>query len=321
MRQVLLLIAKAAITIALLYFAIGRANLGIIGARLSQLDPGWMLAAVAISAFQIALLALRWREIAMQCGAPLPAARAFRFALIASFFNQVLPSSVGGDAVRIWLFARDGAGWSNASYSVLLDRLIGVLALAVVVLVTLPWAVGLIKDPVGRLGLLAIGLASLAGCLAFIALAYVPGRLLEHWWITRHLRRAAEIAHSIFTSPAVGGRIAVFSFLIHLLTVTVAWCAARAVAAPVGFTDCLLLVPPVILIMVVPISIAGWGVRESALVLAFSYAGLPEADGLIVSVLLGAASFAVGIIGGIVWLITREPIELAAVQQAGKPLP
>ena len=51
-----------------------------------------------------------------------------------------------------------------------------------------------------------------------------------------------------------------------------------------------------------PISIAGWGVRESAMVLAFAYAGLPESDGLLVSVLYGAALFAMGAIGGVVWL-------------------
>ena len=56
------------------------------------------------------------------------------------------------------------------------------------------------------------------------------------------------------------------------------------------------------LIATIPASIAGWGVRESAMVLAFSYAGLEESDGLIVSILFGAASLAVGTIGGIVWV-------------------
>ena len=56
------------------------------------------------------------------------------------------------------------------------------------------------------------------------------------------------------------------------------------------------------LIATIPVSIAGWGVRESAMVLAFSYAGLAESDGLIVSILFGAASLAIGGIGGIVWV-------------------
>ena len=58
----------------------------------------------------------------------------------------------------------------------------------------------------------------------------------------------------------------------------------------------------------IPISIAGWGVRESALVLAFFYAGLPESDGLLVSVLMGGAMFAVGILGGLVWRVGSDRV-------------
>ena len=74
----------------------------------------------------------------------------------------------------------------------------------------------------------------------------------------------------------------------------------------------LLLVLPVMLIVTIPISIAGWGVRESALVLAFFYAGLPESDGLLVSVLMGGAMFAVGVIGGLVWLASPGSLRFGA---------
>ena len=75
--------------------------------------------------------------------------QALRFNLIASFFNQGLPSTIGGDAARIWLLARAGAGWWKATCSVLLDRFIGVLALTTLVAVSLYWSFGLIKNPVG----------------------------------------------------------------------------------------------------------------------------------------------------------------------------
>lgn len=57
-----------------------------------------------------------------------------------------------------------------------------------------------------------------------------------------------------------------------------------------------------LLIATIPLSIAGWGVRESAMVLAFTYAGLAESNGLIVSILYGAATLMVGAVGGIVWV-------------------
>ena len=69
---------------------------------------------------------------------------------------------VGGDAARIWLLARRGGGWANATYSVLIDRIAGVFVLALIVIVCLPWTMELIQDPLARAVLLLIGLGSVA---------------------------------------------------------------------------------------------------------------------------------------------------------------
>ena len=63
-----------------------------------------------------------------------------RYNLIGTFFNQTLPSSIGGDAVRLWLVARGGAGWRAATYSIFVDRAIGLIALAIIIVASLPWS-------------------------------------------------------------------------------------------------------------------------------------------------------------------------------------
>jgi hypothetical protein len=260
---------------------------------------------------------VRWRRVVLACGAALPIERALRFTLIAAFFNQVLPSTVGGDAARIWLLARAGAGWSKATYSVLLDRFVGVLMLAAAVTGGLYWSLGMIEDPIGRAALVVIGLGSLGGGAAFMALA--RWQWLSGARLLRHLPEMARLARRILFSRAFGPPVVGLSLLIHALTAATAWSMARAVAAPFGFFDAFLLVLPVVLIATVPISIAGWGVRESALVLAFSYAGLPGADGLIIAVLLGLALAAVGIAGGAVWLADPSAMRVQAVLATKPP--
>ena len=101
---------------------------------------------------QIFIGVLRWREISAECGAPLPTRQAMRFNLIGTFFNQTLPSSIGGDAVRLWLVARGGAGWRAATYSIFVDRAIGLIALAIIIVASLPWSYRLITDPHGTVG-------------------------------------------------------------------------------------------------------------------------------------------------------------------------
>ncbi len=65
-----------------------------------------------------------------------------------------------------------------------------------------------------------------------------------------------------------------------------------------------------------PISIAGWGVREATMMVAFGYAGLAPADGLIVSLFYGITQFAVGALGGLVWILGSEKMPSVA---AGEP--
>jgi uncharacterized membrane protein YbhN (UPF0104 family) len=301
MRPILSFLVKAAVSALLLYLSLRRVDLGSIGLRLGAIDLRWLSFVLLILCSQIPFVAFRWREIATICGAKLAPVAACRYCFISAFFSQVLPSTVGGDAVRIWLLARAGAGWSKSIYSVLIDRVVGVSALAVIVVACLPWTLNLVQDPVARAALVLIGFGSLAAAMLFLGLGTQHLRVMDRWWLTRHLAVASRLAWQLGRSAA-GTRVVVVSFAIHLTTVLAAWSAARAVHASIDFTQVLFLFLPVILIATVPVSIAGWGLRESAMILAFSYAGLAEGDGLIVSILYGAATFGIGAIGGVVWI-------------------
>src|ERR1043166_6075030 len=303
MRPWMTLALRAAVSLGLLYFALSGVNTAAIGARLADLKPAWLVAGIALGFVQLGLLAPRWQRIASACGAELPLGRAFQLVLIAAFFNQVLPSTVGGDAMRIWLFARDGQGWARATYSVLLDRFIGVLALAILVVACLPWSLALIQNPIGRAALLVIGLGSIVAAAGFVALGYLKWNFLQRIPPLRHLHQMSIIARRMLFRASDAGVLLGLSLMIHALTAGSAWCAAQAVDAQFSFFHALVLLPPVLLISTLPISVAGWGVREKSLVLAFAYAGLSESSGFLVSVLLGAMMIAVGLAGGVVWLI------------------
>jgi glycosyltransferase 2 family protein len=309
-KKTIALIIKLTVTVALLYFAVGSANLSLVADRLQRLNIGWFSAAILLLGLQAVLSALRWQRILGRCGADISTQQAVRFTFVASFFNQVLPSTVGGDAARIWFVAQDGAGWSKAVYSVGVDRIIGVLVLAMIVVISIPASFALIPDHLARAGLLTVGLSGVAIPGAFIALGCRQWQALHHFAMLRHLNAAANHAYDIFTSARVATWIVGLSVVIHGLTIAAAWLVAKSVAVPFDLPHAILLIPPVLLIAALPISIAGWGVRESAMVMAFAYSGLQQADGLLVSALLGFALFVIGIIGGLVWVIGLPGLRL-----------
>src|SRR5260370_4713351 len=110
----------------------------------------------------------------------------------------------------------------------------------------------------------------------------------------------------VIFSRAHGHAVAVVLVLVHVLAVVIAWCVVQSIAAPVMFGQVFQLVPPVMLITMLPISIAGWGVREATMGLAFGYAGLMANEGVNVSLLFGAVYFIVGAFGGLVWIVRPE---------------
>jgi glycosyltransferase 2 family protein len=306
MRRFLLSTIKVLVSAALLYFALRKANFSDLASRINIASLGWIGVAIAVTFIQIFIGVLRWREVSAECGAPLGAMQAMRFNLIGAFFNQTLPSSIGGDAVRLWLVARGGAGWRAATYSIFVDRAIGLIALAIVIVASLPWSYNLIGDPHGRSALLFVDFAALAGGVGFLVLGRLPWPWLKRWWGTHHLHACSVIANRVIFSRVHGPKIAVLSVLVHVLAVVIAWCVVQSIAAPVMFGQVFQLVPPVMLITMLPISIAGWGVREATMGLAFGYAGLMTNEGINVSLLFGAVSFIVGAVGGLVWIFSAE---------------
>lgn len=318
MRRILVTTIKILISAALLYLALRGANLADLAARINNLaSVGWIVLAIVVALLQLFVGTLRWCEISAECGVPLTVARALRFNVIGAFFNQTLPSSIGGDAVRLWLVARGGAGWRAATYSIFVDRAIGLVALAILIVASLPWSYELISSREGRAALLLVDFTSLAGGLGFLAFGALTWGWLKRWWGTHHIHACAVIANRVIFNRVRGPKIAVLSLLVHILAVVIAWCVVKSIAAPVGFLQILQLVPPVMLITMLPISIAGWGVREASMGLAFGYAGLMANEGINISLLFGTVYFVLGVFGGLVWVFSEEsavrrsePIEL-----------
>ena len=91
----------------------------------------------------------------------------------------------------------------------------------------------------------------------------------------------------------------------NILAAAMVYTLAVSLGTQVTLIDCLVLIPPVLLITTIPISIAGWGVRESAMVVAFVLIGVAEGDAFVLSILLGRVNIVLSIPGGILWITGR----------------
>jgi uncharacterized membrane protein YbhN (UPF0104 family) len=89
---------------------------------------------------------------------------------------------------------------------------------------------------------------------------------------------------------------------IHLASALMVVASARAMSIPIQVPTGIALTLPTLLIMMIPVSIAGWGVREASMIVALGYAGVGAADAFAISVAFGLINVIAGIAGGILWL-------------------
>ncbi|MGB9646762.1 MAG: lysylphosphatidylglycerol synthase transmembrane domain-containing protein, partial [Stellaceae bacterium] len=112
----------------------------------------------------------------------------------------------------------------------------------------------------------------------------------------------SRASRRLFTNPGRCGTVLGLSIITIALSVFALKFVGDAVGSPLPLGSWMMIVPPVTLIQLVPISLAGWGVREAALVVALGWFGVPAEAALAISVLVGLCLILVGLPGGLIWL-------------------
>jgi len=269
-------------------------------AQVQRLSPGWALLALALTLPPLFLSAWRWRLTARLLGLPLGFRRALREYYLALFLNQVLPGGVAGDAARAWRHSHASGRRGGAWRAVIIERASGQLAMVLLtlgVLAASPLWHELLAG--AARGVAASGWLP-AGVAAVLLLVPVGWQLARRPPVALaglggDLRRSL-LAASVWPKQLAGSLLVVASYALVFV------CAARAIGVELPIAALLALVPPVLLAMLIPLSLAGWGVREGAAALVWGLAGLPPAQGVAVSMAYGVVVLVASLPGGLVLL-------------------
>jgi hypothetical protein len=220
---------------------------------------------------------------------------------VGAFFAIVLPGLVGGDAVRVWCTVKTGVPLSVAVNSVMLERAAAVLSLAVLVACSEPILLERIPDLPGAWVFPLLSVAGFCGVFVLSILDKLP-ESLRHWRAVRAMSYLAADTRKVAFHPKVAAA-SFFSALVGNINLSmVVWALARGLDMPVSVLDCLVLVPPVFLLTTLPISVAGWGVREAAMVSAFGFIGIAQSSSLVLSIVFGILNMITALPGGIAFL-------------------
>jgi len=317
-EKVAIFAAKLLVTGACFWYVSRQIDLSQVRSAILLLDFRWAALAILVAMLEIPLSGLRWYNIVDSLGARNK--QMTRIAMIAAtavgvFFAQVLPS-VAGEGVRAWLLVRLGSSWRNAVTSVVIDRGVGVglvIALGFVILLQPSGltALGKYRDVV----LVVDGALILAGVFGLLfASKIVPP--LARWRYSRWFATLAADVHRVLLGSK-GAVILTIGCLIHALTIIVIWSVGRAQGLALPLPDAAVLFMVMVGVVIVPISISGWGLRELAVVSLLATHGVAPERALLFSVCFGLALAIGSLPGALAWLLFPFPSARRSVARVG----
>ncbi len=310
-RKSLALAVKVIASAGLLSLAVRDIDWAAAGDALRDLDPTWVLLAPVVMLLAQLVSGIRWHLLLHAHGVDIPLRRSVALTLVSSFFNSGLPSTFGGDAARVYYAAKNGGALPEVAATTLLDRFAGLTCVTLAALM-----VTTVSDLSGTFGPVWRGVCltlSIGVLVAFVGLAlinhvprpkFLAGTLgpATNWKVVL-LKALAGIAAIRFSvgATALATLLSAPVFVLNGIALGII-SGANGGTATLGIAQGVAVAAPMILLSSVPISFAGWGVREAFLVQLFPLLGLPAEDGLITSVLFGLTVFAGSVPGLVVWL-------------------
>ena len=307
-------ILKVGVSAALLWVLFSRVDVARLWSVARNASALWLAAALTLYAVMILISAWRWGLLLKAQGLDFPFRRLTASFLVATFFNNFLPSNIGGDVVRIADTAPAAGSKTLATTVVLIDRGIGLLGLVLMAALGATAGARFGGSPPGvGAGVLWAGFG-LAAMIATPALlmpeAFVrmlqPLRVVHREWVDERLDRLTLALGRFRESPAAiagcfAGAVAVQAVLVaYYLSI------AHSMRIPIGFAELAVIVPITFIVQMLPVSMNGFGVREATFGFYFSRLGLPLESALLVSFVGAALIMIVSLSGGVISLARKS---------------
>jgi len=308
-RRYLMLAAKIGVSIGLLWLLFSRIDAATLWTSARQASLPWMLVAMAVYTANVVASAWRWQLLLNAQGVHLRGRSLLGSVLVALFFNNFLPSNIGGDVIRIRDTVRPAGSKTLAATVVLIDRALGLMGLVLVAAFAATVVGGSHRTamhiwPVWLwVGFLAMAAASAPALLAPAGF----GRLLQPLtvfhpeWVGERIDKLTSVLARFRDRPVAlfgcfGGAVFVqASMVVFFFVVT------YALHLNVTFWDLAVIVPISFIVQMLPVSLNGFGVREATYAFYFKSIGQPIESAILMSLVGTALVMLFSLSGAAVW--------------------
>ena len=305
------LAARLIITAAILAYLLRSIDAGAAAKAVLRMDPWWFALTLVLVALDRGVMALRWVILLRAANVDLPTRSAVRIFLTSSFVGSFLPAGIGADAARAYAVAARTSQGSQAVASVGVDRVLGLVAIVALGVVGVAgWAQHL--DPALRVRLYAAaaaaGLATVAALwMDRIVRACVPASWHGTKWGWR-VMRLGDAVGAYRQHRGVLALVLALSVAVQLIRVLQGYGLGRGLDIGVDFSYYLVFMPIALLLLLLPVSISGFGLPQAVIVWLLRPLGVPDAQSFAMSTLFVVIGLLGNLPGAFLYAIRRKPV-------------
>ena len=303
MHSVISFAIKAVISTGLIWLILFRIDTSDLLSHLGRISPYDFILPTGIFLVSAAIVAVRWQLVMRSFGENRLYGPLVRVVFLSLLLNQALPSTIGGDSVRAYYLRKTGSTLGTALTCVLIDRIWALLCVVAMCLVSLPYLFFTYGSSNTMWMVILLVLLFACGIISVFFLRFIPGSVTSRFGFIHTFLNAIQKNTNAFLDFRQSILLFTISMIVQLLVSLTVFLLASSAGAPLSLLNSLILFQPVFLLSLIPISIGGWGVRESAAVLIFGLVGLSPVDSMTISVLLGVMMTIAGVLGGVIWVI------------------
>lgn len=312
-RTRLLFWLKVSVSVGLIYYLFTLIDLDRLLDQLRKVDSRFLIAALLLLLAQIGISSSKWHLILRSDGVLMRLPFLIKTYMIGNFLSLFLPTSFGGDIYRVLAVRGINRDLAKSTSSVLFDRLTGVLALVSICMIAYLALPDQPYEPVVLIGYV-LGVAGFLIVSSDTAIRIINASKVS---LVRKIGKILGSFRNYRRDPRTLALVILLSFIFQLNVVIVNKMYTMALGLDIPFSVLLVIIPLIYLTEILPISINGLGVRESAFGFFFVLIGHTVEEGLAVSLLVIGMRYLLGLLGGTLLLLTLVTSRASSTSVAG----
>ena len=302
---------RLGISAALLYFVLRSIDLPAFLDRVRSMHPGWIVLALAAYAATQSVAVWRWNRLLRAQHIEVEQKRLTESIWVSMFFNNFLPSNIGGDVVRIADTASAAGSKTLAMTVILVDRALGLSALVIIASSgALVASVLGVHVPGARWLWIATALGAVAAVFVIsipqlVGHCLLPVRALNRPWLTERAQRLEDAVIKFRNAPSALVGAFAGALVVQITIVAFYLLTAEGLSVPLPIFLGAVLIPVSLVVQMAPISINGFGVREAVFAFFFRRFGLPTDAAVALSLVSTGMVMGLSLVGGLLFLKRR----------------